>query len=238
MTTHVALFSGGMDSAVATHKVASDGTVDLVAYLDTGVGCEQNREYVERVADEYGWHLWTLRTPKNYRELVERYGFPGPSKHNWFYRYLKERQLGKLATVADDLHLWTGVRSKESANRMATVEPVQEAGRWTWHAPIHDWSKADCREYVDAHSVPENPLWALLGRSGDCWCGAYANRMELIDGEACGCNGVVGDIRGIEEELDRADGRDEWAWHDDDPSAWAMEDDAQMTLCSNCGGPD
>lgn len=47
-------------------------------------------------------------------------------------------------------------------------------------------------------------------------------------------------LRAMEGSLDRDDERGEWAWHDDDKSAWAMDDveeGEQFTLCSTCGGP-
>lgn len=229
--TDIALFSGGSDSLAATHHTMNEEGGDWVVYLDTTIGSDANREYVESVCDEYGWQLWTLRTHYNYDELVDRYGFPGPSKHSWFYRYLKERQLEKLARIPD-LHLWTGVRKQESRNRMATVEPVKEADAWTWHAPLHDWSDMQVWEYIEEQELPESPLWASLGRSADCWCGAYANRNELIDGEAAGCEDVVNVIRDM-EPLDRED-RQYWAWHDDDKAAWAREDDEQSYLCGHC----
>jgi len=51
------------------------------------------------------------------------------------------------------------VRRQESERRMANVTPEQDGPRWTWHAPIHDWSKQDCREYVDRFDLPQNDLW-------------------------------------------------------------------------------
>lgn len=236
---HVALFSGGQNSAVATHAAMRFGPCEAVVYLDTGTGSRRNREYIERFADEYNWHLITWRTPENYDELVRKYGFPGPSKHMWFYRYLKERQVRKFAGFVDELHCWTGVFRAESSNRMQRVVERDDdgSGQWVWHAPLADWESEDFRRYLDRFNLPRNPLWRTIGRSGDCYCGAYANRMELIDAEACGCGDVVDNIRGIESDIDRDDPRDEWAWHDDEPSAWAIENPDQMSLCGYCEPP-
>ena len=170
-STHVALVSGGMDSTVAaavSQEVARK--LDVLAYLDTGTGLEANREHIEELADALGLQLWTLRTHESYAEKVRENGYPGPSRHGMMYNFLKERQISKLATVSHgDLVLWTGVRSHESERRMAHVEGVQEARRWTWVAPIHDWTKQDCQDYLDAHDLPENPLWKTLGRSRSCF---------------------------------------------------------------------
>jgi len=115
------------------------GPADLLVYLDTGTGLDANREYVEEFADAVGAQLWTLRTQESYADRVETDGFPGPAEHGRMYRKLKERQIGRLATLSggrgntSDLHLWTGVRRQESERRMANVTPEQDGpgGRGT-----------------------------------------------------------------------------------------------------------
>lgn len=245
----VGLVSGGGDSTVAA-AVADDRVgLDLLAYLDTGTGLDVNREYLEDLADHLGLQLWTLRTGENFEEKAQEHGFPGPSRHGMMYTSLKERQLDKLATIcngygtAANLHLWTGVRSSESRRRMGHVEPVQEAERWIWHAPIHDWSKADCEEYIEKHDLPQNPIWDALGRSGDCFCGCFGNPSEKIDLRAAGYESHAEWIESLEEAVEEAldvpDERAVWGWgalSEEEQRAVAAElDPAQMPLCSGCG---
>jgi len=240
---HVALASGGMDSAVAAHVAVRWGACDLLVYLDTRTGLDANREYVERLADRLGVQLWTLRTQESFEDRVETDGFPGPAEHGRMYRKLKERQIGRLATFsggrgnASDLHLWTGVRRQESERRMSNVTPEQDGPRWTWHAPIHDWSKADCREYVDRFGLPRNELWDELGRSGDCFCGCFASPEEKIDLEAAGHGDHADWLRGLERSADADDERGRWAWGalSDAEERAERVGDGQMTLCSTCG---
>lgn len=240
-TVHVALVSGGMDSTVAAARAVEIAPkIDLLAYLDTGTGLDANREYVETLADALGVQLWTLRTHVDYEDRVREHGFPGPSRHAIMYRSLKERQIGKLATVTGDreLVLWTGVRSSESARRMAHVERVQETDRWTWVAPIHDWGKGDCRDYLDAEELPRNDLWSTLGRSGDCYCGCFGTREELLDLEAVGEGDHAEWLRSLEEETDADDETALWAWASlsaHEQRAERVSGDGQMTLCSTCG---
>jgi len=157
---HIALCSGGLESTVAAHIAVRWGPCDMIALLDTGTMAEPNRRFVERVADTFGATLLTVRTPEGYGERVRRNGFPGPSQHQKMYTFLKERQLGRLATLAEGrgnssrLHFWTGVRRRESRNRMASVSRVQEADRWTWIAPIHDWTRADVVRYHRRMRLP------------------------------------------------------------------------------------
>lgn len=243
---HIALFSGGLDSAVAARIAVEDGPADLLVYLDTGTGLEANREYIEEYADELGVQLWTLRTPESYEERVQEDGFPGPSRHSIMYRSLKERQIGRLATMSSgrgtssDLHVWTGVRSAESDRRMEHVEPESEGPRWVWHAPIHDWSKQDCRDYVAEHDLPRNPLWDTLGRSGDCFCGCFGSPEEKLDLRAAGHDDHAEWIEELESSvnLDERQERETWAWgafnEAERRRARAENDDAQMLLCSTC----
>lgn len=242
--THVALSSGGRESTVAAHVSIRWGPCDILVYLDTGTGAESNRRFIERVADQFGVTLFTIRTPEDYGNLVREDGMPGPAMHPKMFRCLKERQLGRLATLsngrgnASDLHLWTGVRQRESRKRMQHVERVQEADRWTWIAPIFDWTEEQVRRYHARMRLPTNHLWRTLGRSGDCFCGAFGSPEELIDAEAAGCHRLVRKLRDLEASLDRDDEKARWGWGAMSPSEQravrAEQDDEQMMLCSTC----
>jgi len=239
--THVALCSGGMDSAVAAHAAIRFGPAELLVYLDTTTGAETNRRYVERLADRLGVQKWTLRTHKPYDDWVRDWGqFPGNGMHHVAYRRLKEAQLDKLYSVAETpLHLWTGIRAAESDARLATAAPVEDDNRRAeryWHNPIYDWAKAECRRYVDRFDLPRNYLWRKLGRSGDCHCGCYGTPEELLDLRAAGCERAAALVEELEGDLDRDDERDRWAWSQlSDVDARAERvDDQQLKLCSTC----
>jgi len=237
--THAALVSGGMDSAVAADVSVRWGDADLLVYLDTGTDLSRNRRYVERLAGWMDVQLWTLRTQESYAEIVKEHGFPGPSRHGLMYRKLKERPIQRLAARVDELHCWTGVRRRESDRRMRTVDAEAESdgGRWTWHAPIADWTGADCRQYIRRYEVPCNPLWDDLGRSGDCYCGCFASPDEKIDTLAAGCPGRVAWLDALEQQAAHGDERDCWANGGLTRAEVRAErlDDDQMTLCSTCG---
>lgn len=242
---HVGLVSGGQDSTVAAAVAEEKTGLDILVYLDTRTGLESNRRFCEELADHLDLQLWTLRTHVDYEQRVIENGFPGPSRHSMYYTLLKERQIGKLATVAGgrgqdgELHLHTGVRSDESEQRMRRVEAEQSEARWTWIAPIHDWSKSDCVEYIDEHDLPRNELWSGLGRSGDCFCGAFGNPSEKIDLRAAEEGQHADWIESLEDDVDVSDETARWAWGALSPqerrAVRSEEDDSQMTLCSSCG---
>jgi 3'-phosphoadenosine 5'-phosphosulfate sulfotransferase (PAPS reductase)/FAD synthetase len=239
---NVGLVSGGMDSTVSAAVADEKIGLDMLVYLDTGTGLTENREYIETLADHLELQLWTLRTSESYEDRVEENGFPGPSRHSIMYRSLKERQIGKLATICNgsgnssNLHLWTGVRSAESERRMRNVENEAEGPRWMWHAPIHDWTKDDCRDYIDDHDLPRNDLWGTLGRSGDCFCGCFGNPEEKLDLRAAGCEGHAEWIESLEDSVETGDETECWAWGamSDTERRAARVDESQMTLCSKC----
>lgn len=239
--THVALCSGGMDSTVAAHVATRWGPADLLVYLDTGTGLKENREYVEELADHLGVQLWTLRTHLSFGEWVREYGFPGPGAHTRAYRRLKERQIDKLYSVAErPVHHWTGIRAAESEARFKTAAPVEGDTRRKyryWHNPIHDWSKADCRRYLDHFDLPRNPLWTVLGRSGDCFCGCFGTREELIDLRAAECDYHAEWLEALEREIDVDDETGRWAWGSlsDTEQRAERARGRDMTLCSACG---
>jgi len=240
-TVHVPMVSGGIDSTVAAavaHEQANK--IDFIAYLDTGTGLDENREYVEELADHLGTQLWTLRTHEQYEEMVEEQGFPGPSKHIIMYNRLKERQISKLATVTGDKELvtWTGLRKAESPAREKNTERVADQERWTMVSPIAEWTKEDCKEYIDEHDLPKNDLWNTLGRSGDCFCGAYASPEEKLDLRAAGCEYQAEWIESLEECVTTGDEKEMWGWgalsESERRSVRAEKDDGQITLCSHC----
>lgn len=191
---HWALFSGGHDSLVVTHYLMENGFCDAVLHLDTRTGIQENQDFVIETCEEYGWPLRIEKAPITLKEWClelgaddTEYGFPGPEFHSYIYRWLKEMQLGSIATETDGKpHYWTGVRKEESDRRMRTVtEPVEEVERWFWHAPIAEWSDEEMEEYLDDHDIARNPVVEAIHKSGECFCGAFDSRDEtLIDLQA------------------------------------------------------
>lgn len=184
----LALFSGGHDSLVSTHYCMENGETDAVLHLDTGTGIPENKEYVKDVCREYDWDLYIRSAEKTLKEFAIEWGFPKPSSHSWAYRYFKYHVLG---SVASDIYcgtpeFYTGVRKEESDRRMDTITSKrQEEKNWVWVAPIMDWTKEDCEQYIRENGLPRNPVVENIHRSGECFCGAFGTRdEELIDLEA------------------------------------------------------
>jgi len=117
-----ALFSGGYDSLAVTHLADRHFDLDGVVHIDTGIGAQPTRDFVEHVCDEEGWELVVYsaeeyenhlgeRRPQRYEDLVippevrsgdltwlERGGFPGPTEtgHGKMFDRLKGRPVKHL----------------------------------------------------------------------------------------------------------------------------------------------
>jgi len=251
---HFALFSGGNDSLASTHYSMEKYDIDFVVYLDTNTGLPENREFVERVCEQYDWPLAVLSSPVTLKEFAlgtedrQALGFPGPAIHSWAYQYLKERQLQAITTHVDSTpKFYTGLRSHESDRRMSNVTGErQEAGRWVWVSPLHDWRDERVDEYRVKHDLPISPVVDAIGRSGDCYCGAYAHRdTELAELEAH-YPAHAAWIKLLEEQVQKELGTDEeysyWGFgglSEKELRAKMAQDDAnQMSLCSSCDVPE
>lgn len=181
----IAMWSGGYDSTVLTYYSMEQLGCDCVLHIDTGTGIGENREYVERVCEIFGWPLEIVTPNKTLVEFAKENGFPMAAAHSWIYRYLKEHPLSSFVTDLEcsKPEFYTGVRRDESDRRMRNVTAeTQEhgTGRWVWKAPLADWTDEEMYEYLLEHGLPRNPVVETIGRSGECFCGAYADRFSEL----------------------------------------------------------
>lgn len=184
-----ALVSGGHDSDTTLHVTHHDHPIELdgVVHIDTGIGVPETRDFVEDRCNELGLEFIAIgsdyRLPhEEYESLVTRFGFPGPGVHRWMYLNLKGKPLQRFVNEhTGDVMLISGVRQAESRNRMENIEPtgIQEKDNATWVSPLLAWSDEKVTEYRREHDLPDNPVVTELHMSGECLCGAYADRLEL-----------------------------------------------------------
>jgi 3'-phosphoadenosine 5'-phosphosulfate sulfotransferase (PAPS reductase)/FAD synthetase len=229
-----ALFSGGHDSLAACAVAFEQDAVDSALHIDTGIGVPQTRQFVEQTCRDQGWPLriYTAeQAGQSWEAYVRKHGFPGPPQHNRMYNRLKERALRMAIRDARPkgkrVMLVSGCRSEESQRRMGTVKPIDRQGTWVWAAPIHDWSKQRCLEYIDAHGLRRNPVVEKIGKSGECLCGAFAKPGEL-DQLHDHFPEVAERILDLEEQVRPVH---PWGWEDRRPD-WVAEHRAgQQFIC-------
>jgi len=246
----VAMFSGGYDSLVATHYTMEKLDADCVLHINTKTGLKQNQDFVESVCGTFGWDLEIVTPNKTLTEFSKEWGFPKAPAHSWIYRYLKEHPLSSFVTrlEADKPRMYTGVRKSESSRRMENVSAeTQEMwnGRWLWEAPIADFTEKDVEDYIIKNGLPRSPVVETIGRSGECFCGAYADRFDELLTLQENYPDHYEWIMNVEEEVQSEIGNDEdhcyWG------SSGLSSDDLQkvmndssnssdMTLCIDCEG--
>lgn len=181
-----ALFSGGNDSLCATHFAMEHGA-QSVFHIRTGIGLVETTDFVIETCKRFGWPLIVKDPPQlTYEQMVLKFGFPGPGAHLYPYSWLKERAIRELVREAktkrmDRIALVTGVRNKESARRMGFVKPIYKEDARIWVAPLYDTDKLDQAAYMKKHGLRQNPVIKIVGFSGECFCGAFAQQPPEVE---------------------------------------------------------
>lgn len=189
------LYSGGHDSFSACYVASLHPRFSGALHINTGIGVEETRIHVRVTCAQRSWKLHEYKAmentnsrgesdPQDYEALVLAHGFPGPFHHGKMYNRLKERPMRCLeracgATPRHRVMYVSGCRSDESLRRMGNTEEVQPDGRKVWVAPCHDWSKRDTSDLIEFAKAHRNIVVDLIHKSGECLCGAYANKGEL-----------------------------------------------------------
>lgn len=257
-------FSGGGDSMVSTHFAMGEVGHCTALHLNTGIGIEKTRAFARATAKDRGWSFHEERTGESFEDLVlgkvrtkdgtkQPYpgGFPGPPFHPTMYRRLKERPLNEVQRQAKGgrrrgcILVVTGIRGDESRVRSGYKRAVSKDPSYAriWVSPFY-WATHDhFRAYRERFELPVNPVTTILGFSGECLCGSFADRGELLR------------IRMVEPEtadhIEDLERRAEeagfpWGYEDPGPPTWWKNQkkgqvvlfDHWLTKCGRAAGPD
>jgi 3'-phosphoadenosine 5'-phosphosulfate sulfotransferase (PAPS reductase)/FAD synthetase len=179
------LFSGGGDSSVVLHWALErlSGDLSAAVYIDTGTALPGVREHAESYCAQLGVPLLIYEAGDSYERMCRRYGLPGPGAHRYAYVWLKERQLERLVREhkrkwKDRIMLISGVRASESERRMGTAVPSERRGAAVWVNPLIAYTDLQMLEYRERERIPQSDAAALMHRSGECNCGAFASPGE------------------------------------------------------------
>ena len=179
-----ALVSGGKDSITAAVVTDRIKKLEGVIFVDTTIGVDETREFVESVCKARGWSLIILRPKVTYDDMVMKYGFPGPSHHRMAFIYLKWQPIYywiRHHKDRDRIALISGVRRHESKRRGRNAQKIKIDGsckHMVWVAPIIEWTDKQVWSFIRNEGLKVSPCYAKLHISGDCLCGAYAKRGE------------------------------------------------------------
>ncbi len=194
--------SGGNDSVAAATLAFQSERFGSMLHIATGVGLQATEDHVKALCQQMGWPLEIYRAmenrkrdgtpdPMDYFDLVERFGFPGPSQHRRMYIKLKQRQLGafcrdhKKFRSREVVVVVSGARRQESKRRGSvlgsdvTLTRRDDSYSILWCNPLFDASKLDCARIIEHLGIPKSPVHALIHKSGECLCGCYRKEREL-----------------------------------------------------------
>lgn len=239
------LFSGGHDSLCACHVSSLHRNWGgQVRHINTGIGTKYTREFVENTCRHLGWNLVVHKSNFSYERFIREKGFPGPGAHGWVYARLKDRCVYQITKGVKKTLLITGCRKQESSRRMGHVEPIKigevtnrktgEIGRKNriWVAQCFDWSKEEQILWMDEYGLPKNKLKSLIGMSGECLCGAFAQpgEIELLKKHAPDVAEEITRLEAVATECGR--NRRQWG----SPKDWTTGCKIARTgpMCSSC----
>jgi len=180
LTCNVGLFSGGKDSYTAC-KIAN---VKEVVYCKTGVGL--NFDYVLKICEREGWKLNVVFPKKgeSFEDFVRRFRFPHVGMHNAVMGFLKWHPMrtwyNQQKKLGRDITFISGRRKKESKRRMkmkSNKEYIETEGM-KFYSPIYYWTTKQVYDYIKNNNLELSPIYETMHMSGDCFCGAFAQKGE------------------------------------------------------------
>ena len=180
VTEFMAGFSGGKDSVTALDIVHKLGKLYGVIYCDTGIGVQENKDFVINYCEKRKLELVIVK-PKvgeTYDDFVLKFGFPHEGKHNAIMGYLKSHPLRDYSYKHNGIGIISGVRKFESKRRGRTAKIFSKDGALLWISPIIEWKTNQVWDYVRKNNLPLSPIYKTLHLSGDCLCGAFSHFRE------------------------------------------------------------
>ena len=252
-----ALFSGGDDSLAALRVAREHPCFRAAVHCNTGIGVEATREFARETCRELRCPLIEFKATENvkangepdpqiYEQMVMEYGFPGPTKfgHGKMYVRLKDRGIRRLLREHTDgkenVVLASGCRREESTRRMGTSERIHQGEfvsstgrinekRRIWVNHIIDWTKAQTLTFSRSCVLRRNPVSELIGKSGECLCGAFAKEGELDELCSHDLTRPIGQyLRDLEQRVIAAGFP--WKWHERVPQWWLEHEQGQGFL--------
>ena len=178
---YTALYSGGKDSTALCHHLQKQGKLDKAIFIDTGISAPDLVDFVLKAP----WPVEVWKTNIWFDWIVATYGFARPYSHSWYFNYLKARALRQFRSrnKGEEFILASGVRSLESSRRFRNTQNRGEIDGMKIDAPIIDWSTEQVWKYLQKNDLEISPCYKTMHYSGDCFCGAFAekNELEMLD---------------------------------------------------------
>lgn len=177
-------FTGGGDSLTVLHLMLDLGIPFRPFFCNTGIGIKEQWQFIRDYCKKLNLDL-IEQTPvyKTYKQMIISHGFPGASAHLMMFSNLKEKSIKYINDQYQGKAMFiTGVRVSESERRKVNISSEIQYNKKQgirWCNPIMNWDDDDKEEYLESRGVSPSPVAKLIGFSGECLCGAYAEKGEL-----------------------------------------------------------
>lgn len=188
------MFSGGDDSLTAYH-VAKRLSISLTHFIhgNTRTGLVETTDFARKIGYESGLKYLEADAGTAFEDYVRRKGFfgRGIQAHSFAYHVLKAQPFRKAVSSIRQRRrkfqvlLLCGARKDESENRKHNlnehynIDPAAKSNVWV--NLMHDWSKADCKAFLQEIEAKRNPVTELLCRSGECMCGTMQSKEQRAE---------------------------------------------------------
>ncbi len=185
------LFSGGKDSSSTLHYVATNYPKQFAGavFTNVGLGSQVTRRFVIEYCHKNNYPLTLLwpRERDRFYNVVMRFGFASTATHQQWMGMLKyhswERFIRDALNGGEKAAFISGVRKKESwarnKRRLYTKKPVDLDGRIIFIKPFLYKNGLQLMEYFYDNELKRSPTYQWLDKSGECYCGAFAENWEL-----------------------------------------------------------
>jgi 3'-phosphoadenosine 5'-phosphosulfate sulfotransferase (PAPS reductase)/FAD synthetase len=186
--TFIVGYSGGKDSGKVLDKLIKMGKCDGVLHLRTNTGVSMTEDFVINQCKEMGVKLYIREpTPLSFAYVAYclQFGFPGPNMHSAIMKILKYNTMVKFVQEPEfkdkKVALVAGVRKWESVRRMGNYnEPISDDSGLTFINPIFYEKDDEVYKYFIENGLKRSPSYETLGFSGECMCGAFAQKDEAL----------------------------------------------------------
>jgi phosphoadenosine phosphosulfate reductase len=149
------------EDVALVHMIVAERPQIPVLFLETGYHFPETLAYRDRLTEAWNLKLVNLEARQSVADQEAQFGILNQTAPD---QCCKLRKVEPLFAGLADYDIWfTGLRREQSPTR-ANLQPVEPfrlpSGRTLEKiSPLYDWTRREVWQYMQAHSIPELPLY-------------------------------------------------------------------------------
>lgn len=146
------------DGVALAHMLTAIAPATPIVFLDTGFHFAETLAYRDEVVRRFGLNVRNVPPPMPREEFARTYG-PDLYRRNPDL-CCQINKVEPLRRALDGVRCWINGRRRDQASTRLGLSPVEryEGGIYKVN-PMVGWGAADTYRYLQAHSIPEHPLF-------------------------------------------------------------------------------